>query len=467
MTGLKQPKALYLLFAVKMWECFSFYGMRALMVLYLIHQLGMSDGHAYGIYAIYCSLVELGGILGGLLADRLFGLRRSIVWGGWLIAAGHICLSIQTASWAFFCGLGLIVVGSALFSTNISALLGLFYEEEDPRREGGYTLFYTGINIGALLATACCGVIGEVYGWHYGFGLAAIGMGAANLLFIGCRRLLDGKGELFRKRPPFAEKAAGYALLLLFLPISVSMIAWEEIFLQLMPGFCLAFLAYMGRKMMLSGKFSKERLALLGLYLAALALFYAAEDQTASALLMFSERFATGTIAGFPVPVTALLSLNPFVIILGGLLLSRWKIGSMMIGRLVASGMLLSAAVFAAFAIACHFPDSNGQIPSAVVAIGIAVISMGEVLLGPAIFSYYSQATPKEWMGATMGLIPIGFSLGNIISGFLSKSMASSSGAIDAYENGFFLISLLLAAMTAIVFFGSSLIDQKQKEVIL
>ena len=124
----QQPRALYLLFAVKMWECFSFYGMRALLVLYVIDQLGMDDMRAYGTYALYGALVEFGGLVGGFYADRIFGLRKSIVYGGWLIAAGHVCLSLHVHPGFFFSGLALIVVGSGLFSSNISALLGLFYD---------------------------------------------------------------------------------------------------------------------------------------------------------------------------------------------------------------------------------------------------------------------------------------------------------------------------------------------------
>lgn len=455
----QQPKVLYLLCAVKMWECFSYYGMRALLVLYLINQLGLSDLYAYGIYAIYGALFEFGGVLGGRVADRLLGLKQAIMWGGWLIAVGHICLSLQTTSWAFFSGLGLIVVGSALFSTNISALLGLFYQEDDPRRESGYTLFYIGINIGALLASIFCGVIGELYGWHYGFGLAAIGMIAGNILFLYFQQLLEGKGELQRDNPSLSEKFMGYGLLALSVPICVAMVVWEEVFMPIMPCLNLFCLLYVGRKMLYSGKFSKQSLALLGLYLAALSLLYAAEDLSASALLVFSERFATGTIGGVTVPVTALLSLNPFIIILGGFFMSRWKMGNT--HQMVIIGLLLCAGVFAALAIACYFPNHEGLVPSLMVAITVIVISLGEVLLAPAVLAYCSQISPKEWSGATMGLIPVGVSLGNITAGFLSKSMAVSSGSLEAYQLGFAHISLLLGAMTVITVLGPQLIRKE------
>lgn len=463
MNKTNQPKALYLLFAVKMWECFSFYGMRALMVLYLINQLGVEDYRAFGIYALYCALVEFGGIIGGRYADRLLGLRNSIIWGGWLIAAGHICLSLQTEVWTFFSGLALIVVGSGLFSTNISALLGLFYEEDDPRREAGFTLFYIGINIGALLASLFCGIIGEVYGWHYGFGLAAIGMIAGNILFISCEKLLEGKGEILGEPPRLRDKIIGYSFLIAALPLSAFMLAWENFFLTVMPCLSILGVLYLGRKMVQSGGFTKDKLVNLGLYLAALALFFAAEDQTASSMLVFSERFATKTIAGFPIPTTTLLSLNPFVIILGGFLITRLNIGKNGSLKLVVAGLLLASAVFASLTIACYFFNQQGVVPIAIVAVGILVISFGEVLLAPAIFSYCSEAGPKEWSGATMGLLPLGFSLGNVISGFLSKSMTagentSPAEAMNAYAQGFIYLSLLLFIMAAFIVFLQPLI---------
>lgn len=469
MTSLKQqPKALYLLFFVKMWECFSFYGMRALMVLYLIDQMGMRDIRAYGIYALYCSLYEFGGILGGRCADYLLGLKKSIVWGGWLIAAGHICLSLQSQSWGFFTGLSLIVIGSGLFSTNISALLGLFYEEDDPRRERGFTLFYVGINVGALLASLVCGIVGELYGWHYGFGLAAVGMVLGIVLFLTCGKMLEGKGEFMGTPLPKRQRVMGYFLILAALPACASMIAWEHLFLQMMPLLCLLGILILGRKMALSGYFSASKLVNIGLYLAALAIFFAAEDQTASALLVFSERYATGTIAGIDIPAATLLGLNPFVIIIGGAIVSKMNLGAPL--KLVVSGLLLASAMFALLTLACHLPDKDGLVPLSVVAGAVAVISMGEVLLAPAIFSYFSEAAPKGWAGTTMGLLPLGFSLGNALSGILSKSMAVAEGASlvegrEGYGEGFLYLSLLLVATAAILFIVQPLLRRVHNDL--
>jgi POT family proton-dependent oligopeptide transporter len=447
----KQPKALYLLFFVKMWECFSFYGMRALMVLYLISELHMNDAHAYGVYALYCALVEFGGALGGWVADRLLGLRKSILLGGWMIAAGHVCLAIQREAWGFFAGLACIVVGSGLFSTNISALLGLFYEENDERRERGFTLFYISINIGALLASLLCGIIAEMYGWHYGFGLAALGMIGGNVLFLCSQGVLQGKGSLISS-PSFTQKAISYMWLFAAIPAVGFMIAEENSFLPLMPWLCLLCIFSLGRKMFLSGSFKKEHLINFGLYLIALAVFFAAEDQTASALLVFSERFATETIAGWEIPPITLLSLNPFIIVLGGAMIGRWNSGSPL--KLIMAGLVLASAMFGMLSIACYFIDPHGLIPLSLVAATIIVVSIGEVLLAPAIFSYVSETSPKEWAGAAMGLIPLGFSLGNTLSGFLSKSMALDQELIPSrsiYGEGFLHLAMLLLFVALLI----------------
>ncbi|MBS0636593.1 MAG: MFS transporter, partial [Verrucomicrobia bacterium] len=343
------------------------------------------------------------------------------------IALGHIYLAMHTDEVGFFVGLALIVVGSGLFSTNISALLGLFYEEDDPRREVGYTLFYVGINIGALLASILCGIIGELYGWHYGFGLAAFGMVAGNILFLSCTKLLEGKGEYRAKLSSF--------LLVFAVPLVAMMIAYEQYCMPLLFVVIVCYGLYKGLT------------SVLGLYLLALALFFAAEDQTASLLLVFSERHATEGI-----PVTTLLSINPFVIIVGGFILSRFK-PAKAVSWFVSTGLLLAAAVFGMLSVACYFPNSESLVPIAVIAAAIGLISLGEVFLAPAIFSYCSEISPKNMLGATMGLIPLGFSLGNLLSGFLSKAIVADEGVstLAQYGQGFGGVSLLLTLMAFFV----------------
>ena len=188
-TLLGHPVGLYTLFFAEMWERFSYYGMRALLVLYMIKGfLAMSDGAAYAVYGAYMSLVYATPFVGGVLADRLLGPRRAVVFGGVLMAAGHLMMTLERAS-AFYLALALLVAGNGFFKPNISAMVGPLYAPGSERRDGGFTIFYMGINLGAAMAPLLCGYIGETYGWHYGFGLATIGMLAGVAIFVAPVRL--------------------------------------------------------------------------------------------------------------------------------------------------------------------------------------------------------------------------------------------------------------------------------------
>lgn len=170
------PTGLFTLFFAEMWERFSFYGMRALLVFYMIKGfLGFGDSRAYAIYGSYTALVYASPFLGGILADRLLGQRRAVIVGGLLMAAGHLLMTVEQST-AFFTALALLICGNGFFKPNISAMVGQLYAPGSTRRDAGFTLFYMGINLGAAMAPIICGYVGEVYGWHYGFGLATIGM---------------------------------------------------------------------------------------------------------------------------------------------------------------------------------------------------------------------------------------------------------------------------------------------------
>jgi proton-dependent oligopeptide transporter, POT family len=178
------PAGLYTLFFAEMWERFSYYGMRALLLFYMLKGfLRYDDPRAYAAYGAYTSLVYMTPFFGGMLADRLLGARRAVVIGGILMAAGHLMMTVEN-DLAFFTALGLLIAGNGFFKPNISTMVGALYEPESPRRDGGFTLFYMGINLGATLSPLLCGYVGETYGWHYGFGLATIGMLVGVSVFV-------------------------------------------------------------------------------------------------------------------------------------------------------------------------------------------------------------------------------------------------------------------------------------------
>jgi POT family proton-dependent oligopeptide transporter len=197
------PKVLFFLFMTELWERFSYYGMRALLVLYLTAQtvkggFGIEAKSAYGIYAAYGALVYLTPLAGGLLADRLLGFRNSIIWGAILMAGGQFTLAASAGSQLLlYSGLAMLVIGNGFFKPNISSLIGRFYPQGDPRRDGAFTIFYMGINIGAFLTPLTCGTVGELEGWGYGFLLAGIGMliGLGIFLYTVAQGYLEHHGD--------------------------------------------------------------------------------------------------------------------------------------------------------------------------------------------------------------------------------------------------------------------------------
>lgn len=183
------PTGLFTLFFAEMWERFSYYGMRALLVFYMLKGfLGYGDSNAYAIYGAYTALVYMTPFFGGMIADKLLGARRAVVLGGLLMAAGHLTMTIENET-AFFTALALLIAGNGFFKPNISTIVGSLYPQGSPKRDGGFTIFYMGINLGAAMSPLLCGYIGETYGWHYGFGLATIGMLTGIAVFVAPVRL--------------------------------------------------------------------------------------------------------------------------------------------------------------------------------------------------------------------------------------------------------------------------------------
>lgn len=181
---LGHPAGLYTLFFAEMWERFSYYGMRALLVLYMLKGfLGYGDTQAYTVYGAYTALVYMTPFIGGLLADRILGQRLAVIIGGLLMAAGHLLMTIES-EWPFFFALALLICGNGFFKPNISTTVGTLYGPTDRKRDDGFNIFYTGINLGAAMSPLLCGFVGETYGWHYGFGLATIGMLVGLAVFV-------------------------------------------------------------------------------------------------------------------------------------------------------------------------------------------------------------------------------------------------------------------------------------------
>ena len=199
-TWLGHPRGLFLLFFVEMWERFSFYGMRALLIFYLTQHFLFSDRDAAHSYGAYMSLIYISPLMGGYLADRYLGQRKAVLFGGIVIAAGHIILGMEADGSAnamglglFWLGLATVIVGTGFLKASVSAMVGQLYPRDDIRRDPAYTIFYMGINVGATIGPLICGYLGQRWGWHWGFGAASIGMIAGVIGFILCKPLLQGR----------------------------------------------------------------------------------------------------------------------------------------------------------------------------------------------------------------------------------------------------------------------------------
>lgn len=436
---MKQPRALPLLFLVQMWECFSFYGMRALLVLYMISALSFSEYQAFGVYAVYTAMAEMFVLAGGFLADKVWGLRTSIFFGGALIACGHLCLAFSDF---FFLGLACIVVGSSLFKTNLKALLGLFYEREDPRREAGFTFFYSGMNLGGFLAALLCGYIGHFYGWHAGFGLAAIGMLAGLFLLVYKRALLENKGRPSIVRPLWIRMAA-FAAVLGLIPLCSFLIQQNALTIPLLPCIGVGALLFLFFQLKPLSSEQKRTIYLLLGNIALLMLYFVFEELMCSLLMVFADTYVLKTVFTLQVPPSVLIVMNPLTIILLGPLIAKTNLS--------ASKKIPLAFCCLSVAFALLY---TGTLQSAVSPLfllsSFLAIALGELLLAPTIYAHCSRFAPPHLKGIMMSFVTMGFAYGSLISGTLSQKVALHT--LAAYGD-FFLASTAVVSIVALLLF--------------
>ncbi len=404
----KQPRGLYLLNFISMWECFSYFGMRALLVLYMIKELKFGESKSFAIYSIYLTLAELGGVFGGVIADRYLGFRKAVAFGGWAMILGHLCLAGFDSQISFFLALALIVIGTSFFRTNIAALLGTLYEENDLRRDSGYTLYYAGMNVGGFLASIFCVIVADVYGWHAGFGLAALGM------FVGMLAMVIGRNSLT-------------------VPGKVDFVANKPSLKELLAAALKA----------------KEALKSVALFMVFLIVFFACEEQLGSSMVLFSERYVDRVTIFGTIPAAMLMTITPLTILLMGPFVSRFLQKYPLVDtKKIGISFVLLAAAFWLLNIGSVFGVVDGVVPIGYAVGSIFLIGLGELFIGPTIFAAASKASPPQLAGLTMGMVTLGFACANITSGFLSQLMAISEEAasLDVYIGGFFVVGLVALA---------------------
>ena len=316
--ALGHPKGLYMLFFAEMWERFSFYGMRALLIFYLTQHWLFSDGESTVIYGAYGSLVYITPVLGGWLADRYLGQRKAVLFGGILLTLGHIAMAIEgdggqgdPAINVFWLALALIIVGSGFLKANISVMVGQLYNLTDTRRDAAYTIFYMGINVGAAAGTILAGYLGQTLGWAYGFGAAGIGMFAGLVVFVLGKSALRGIGEppaLLAKGKEFSIYIVGIAAV----AVMWGLIQYREVIQSLL---IVAGVGLLGWVLYQASKLEKEprqRIWAILFLIALNPLFWGLFDQSGGSLNLYTDRY----VDIGDVPASVFQSINPIYIII-------------------------------------------------------------------------------------------------------------------------------------------------------
>ena len=424
-------KILTLLSLVQMWKFFSHFGVRVLLVLYMVNHLDYSDTRAFGVNAVFCGLVELGGIFGGIIADRYLGLKKSVFMGGWLLVIGYFTLFFEIS---LFWAMGFIIAGSSLFSSNITALLGLVYGENDSRRKKGFTIFYMMQNLGALVSTIICSFIATQYGFQWAFAIASSGMVIGSLLLFMYKGLLQNLKEVPQKKEQIAIATILGGLIFVIGTLGV----WfEKVVFLILPWITVAILLFFAIQLVKDNKYPREQVYRLFIYLSGLILFFAVEDQICSSLLLFAERETSRTLFGWMIPSSLITMINPVVILLFGTLIAK-RHSQIITPFILTGGSFGILAIFCLLKLGCSIFGIMGI---------VVIISLAELMIGPLIFSYASEVAGKGGSpGMVMGMLPIAFSLAFQLSGGLSKMVAIEDRdfSLQTYGAGFGLVALLV-----------------------
>ena len=312
------PRGLFVLFYAEMWERFSYYGMRALLVLYLTKHWLFADGKANLIYGAYGALVYITPVLGGIIADRYLGQRKAVIFGGVMLAIGHGLMAVEgnggqsdPAINVFWSALAFIIVGSGFLKANISVIVGQLYKMTDIRRDAAYTIFYMGVNVGAALGTILVGYLGETIGWSYGFGLAGIGMVVGLLIFVAGRPALKGRGEAPQPLARGREYSL-YGIGLAAVAVIWMLIQYQDVIQNLLIVTGLTMLGYTLYEAFKLPKEPRERIFAMLFLIALNPLFWGLFEQAGGSLNLFTDRF----VDKGGVPTSLFQSINPIYIVL-------------------------------------------------------------------------------------------------------------------------------------------------------
>ena len=438
------PRGLYTLFFTEMWERFSYYGMRALLVLFMVTPvaqggLGFRDEVATAIYGLYTAGVYLAALPGGWLGDRVLGGPGAVWVGGWIIAGGHFCLAVPGVA-SFFAGLILVVLGTGLLKPNISALVGTLYPEGGARRDAGFTLFYMGINLGAALGPLVCSFLGERVGWHYGFGAAGVGMVLGLVQFALTRRhlVVQREGPEPVEAAPLSRTALVIAGLLAAALGAVAVAGWTGMRVDpvglarkaagVIAGLAVAYFVWALTLARISRE-ERRRVAVILILFAAAALFWSGYEQAGSSLNLFAERYTDRQVGSFEIPAGWFQAVPAvFVIVFAPGFAWLW-VRLARRGRdpspltKLGGGLLLLAVGFGVLVPGSRRALEQGSVwPTWLLATFLFQV-FGELMLSPVGLSAVTKLAPARLVGQMMGVWFLAASLGNLLAGLLAGNV--------------------------------------------
>jgi proton-dependent oligopeptide transporter, POT family len=455
------PKALFFLFMVELWERFSYYGMRAFLVFYLTKEVatgafGFDKPIGFAIYAAYGALVYLTPLAGGYLSDKLMGFRRAIIWGATLMAAGQFVLATSTGNaWLMYTGLALLVIGNGFFKPNISSLVGKFYGDGDPRRDGAFTIFYMGINMGAFLAPLTCGAVAELEGWKYGFLLAGIGMVTGLLIFL----YTVSTGVLGEHANPpkeadgsfvgFSKLIPVYLGTLLVVPVAVYLIRPNEYVADFLKDTPLKDVSLMDLLLAVVGTLSilymiflsfkytfeeRQRIWVIVVLLIFTTIFWTFFELAGSALNVFTDENVNKELLGFSLKASMFQGANAFFIMLFAPIFSlMWvKLAQSNLDPSApvkfAIGLLLLGAGFLVLNIGKGFAV-EGIVPALFLILLYLLHTLGELALSPVGLSLVTKLAPTQIVGFMMGFWFLSSAIAHQAGKWISKATATEAAA--------------------------------------
>lgn len=447
------PRGLYVCFATELWERFSFYGMKYLLLLYLTKYHLFSDANGLEVLGGYAALVYAMPVIGGLLADRYLGMRKSVIFGGLLLVLGHLGMAVEgeqarmvgdsvvrdeRALQVFYLSLGLIVVGVGFLKPNISTIVGRLYTADDPRRDAGFTIFYMGINLGSLTATLLCGYLGLTYGWAWGFGAAGVGMLIGLVTFLRGQKHLRGLAEprepaLLRERTRWglSREWTIYLGSLLGVLAAWQMLQFHGAVGGLLNG--LALFAFLGIAWFIAFRCNSDersRMIVLVVLIVSSVVFWSLFEQSAASMTLYADRVMDRGVFGFELTAAQFGFFNPlFIFLLAPLFAALWT----WLGRRnlepptpvkFALGIALAGIGFGALVWGAALPNEQGLVVGYWMVLAYLLHTMGELCLSPVGLSAVTRLAVPSVVGVMMGAWFLATAYSEFVAVQLSKIAA-------------------------------------------